>query len=59
MSAFTNSGRFLSRFRLMPVRGFLFRLAVSVFGIIFRVFLGLAAVCTHIWQVYEGSEQLR
>ncbi len=45
MSAYSNSGHFLSRFRLMPMRGFTFRLIVLVFHLVFILSQGLAAVC--------------
>jgi hypothetical protein len=38
MTAYSNSGRFLSRFRLMPWRDFVIRLVVSIFLMAFRLF---------------------
>jgi hypothetical protein len=38
VTAYSNSGRFLSRFRLMPWRDFVIRLVVSIFLMAFRLF---------------------
>jgi len=55
LSAYSNSGRFFFRFRLMPMRGFLFRFVVSLIHMVFSLSQGLAAVCSHIAPVFEGS----
>ena len=39
--------------------GFPFWLVVSVFGMDFRLFLGLAVVCRRIWPAFSGSARLR
>ena len=58
-SAYSNSGRFLSRFRLMPMRGGLFRFVVSLIHMVFSLSQGLVVVCSHIAPAFEGFVRLR
>ena len=55
MSAYSKSGRFQSRIRLLPVRDFIFWFVISVIGMDFRLLLEVVVVCLHIARVSEGS----